>query len=47
MRIVIGRGNSRQSVVVPTGELVRNAKPEEANAFVRNMCGLLGVPLLN
>lgn len=43
MRIVIGRGNRRTSVVVPTGALVRNAPEAEQRAFIANVCGVLGV----
>jgi len=43
MRIVIGRGNRRTSVVVPTGAIVRNAPEAEQRAFVANVRGVLGV----
>lgn len=43
MKITIGSGNNRKSVVVATGKEFRKADYHERRKFVRNFCGLAGI----
>lgn len=44
MRITIGTGTTRQTVVVPQGKTFRDQPHHERQRFERQFCQLAGIP---
>jgi len=44
MRITIGSGSNKQTVVVPQGELYRKQDHTAKTRFVRQFCQIAGIP---
>lgn len=44
MTIVLGRGNKRHAVIIPTGAIFRNAPEEQQKKTVSDFCKLAGIP---